>query len=274
MGLARPRGLRRPEGRDRRPRRDITALGIAEARHALAAADGAAAARRGRRLGAELLWRDWFKYLLHHHPDLADRTLDPGLERLEWDDDDEAFEAWTRGETGYGLVDAGMRQLAQTGEQPNRVRMVCASFLTRDLHLDWRRGELWYREHLVDGDLSANAGNWQWVAGTGIDAAPWFRVMSPILQERRFDPEGDYVARWAPDARSQSSTTPPERERALDRYGGRGRRLYEALSRSISSAESLEVGHRKELGQLLRRPGARDRRRHARLSAKPCQRHG
>jgi deoxyribodipyrimidine photo-lyase len=167
---------------------------------------------------SELLWRDWFKYLLHHHTDLADRTLDPGLQTLEWDDDDHAFAAWTRGETGYGLVDAGMRQLAQTGEQPNRVRMVCASFLTRDLHLDWRRGELWYREHLVDGDLSANAGNWQWVAGTGIDAAPWFRVMSPILQERRFDPEGDYVARWAPDRPAPIVDHAVERERALDRY--------------------------------------------------------
>jgi deoxyribodipyrimidine photo-lyase len=167
---------------------------------------------------AELLWRDWFKYLLHHHPDLADRTLDPALERLEWEDDDLAFAAWTRGETGYGLVDAGMRQLAQTGEQPNRVRMVCASFLTRDLHLDWRRGELWYREHLVDGDLSANAGNWQWVAGTGIDAAPWFRVMSPILQERRFDTDGAYVARWAPDLPSAIVDHAVERERALDRY--------------------------------------------------------
>ncbi|MGH3074777.1 MAG: cryptochrome/photolyase family protein [Gaiellales bacterium] len=167
---------------------------------------------------AELLWRDWFKYLLHHHPGLADRTLDPGLERLEWADDDDAFAAWTRGETGYGLVDAGMRQLAQTGEQPNRVRMVCASFLTRDLHLDWRRGELWFREHLVDGDLSANAGNWQWVAGTGIDAAPWFRVMSPLLQERRFDPDGAYVARWAPDRPAPIVDHAVERERALDRY--------------------------------------------------------
>jgi deoxyribodipyrimidine photo-lyase len=96
--------------------------------------------------------------------------------------------------------------------------MVCASFLTRDLHLDWRRGELWYREHLIDGDLSANAGNWQWVAGTGIDAAPWFRVMSPILQERRFDPAGDYVARWAPERPAPIVDHAVERERALDRY--------------------------------------------------------
>ena len=167
---------------------------------------------------SELLWRDWFKYVLHHHSDLADRTLDPGLERLEWDDDDAAFAAWTRGETGFGLVDAGMRQLAQTGEQPNRVRMVCASFLTKDLHIDWRRGERWYREHLVDGDLSANAGNWQWVAGTGIDAAPWFRVMSPLVQERRFDPDGAYVARWAPDRPAPIVDHAVERERALDRY--------------------------------------------------------
>ena len=167
---------------------------------------------------SELLWRDWFKYVLHHHPALADRTLDPGLERLEWQDDDAAFAAWTRGETGFGLVDAGMRQLAQTGEQPNRVRMVCASFLTKDLHVDWRRGERWYREHLVDGDLSANAGNWQWVAGTGIDAAPWFRVMSPLVQERRFDPDGTYVARWAPDRPAPIVDHAVERERALDRY--------------------------------------------------------
>ena len=172
---------------------------------------------------SELLWRDWLKYLLHHHSDLADRTLDPGLERLEWDDDDAAFAAWTRGETGFGLVDAGMRQLAQTGEQPNRVRMVCASFLTKDLHIDWRRGERWYREHLVDGDLSANAGNRQWVAGTGIDAAPWFRVMSPLVQERRFDPDGAYVARWAPDRPAPIVDHAVERERAVDRYYRRAR---------------------------------------------------
>jgi deoxyribodipyrimidine photo-lyase len=167
---------------------------------------------------SELLWRDWFKYVLHHHADLADRTLDPSLEGLEWDDDDAAFDAWTRGETGFGLVDAGMRQLAQTGEQPNRVRMVCASFLTKDLHIDWRRGERWYREHLVDGDLSANAGNWQWVAGTGIDASPWFRVMSPLLQQERFDADGAYVERWAPDRPAPIVDHAIERERALDRY--------------------------------------------------------
>jgi deoxyribodipyrimidine photo-lyase len=167
---------------------------------------------------SELLWRDWFKYVLHHHADLADRTLDPALEKLEWEDDDAAFEAWTRGETGFGLVDAGMRQLAQTGEQPNRVRMVCASFLTKDLHLDWRRGERWYREHLVDGDLSSNAGNWQWVAGTGVDASPWFRVMSPLVQEGRFDPDGAYVERWAPHRPAPIVDHAAERERALDRY--------------------------------------------------------
>jgi deoxyribodipyrimidine photo-lyase len=167
---------------------------------------------------SELLWRDWFKYLLHHHPDLADRSLDPSLEGLEWEDDDAAFGAWTRGETGFGIVDAGMRQLALTGEQPNRVRMVCASFLTKDLHVDWRRGEEWYREHLIDGDLSANAGNWQWVAGTGIDAAPWFRVMSPLVQEKRFDPDGAYVERWAPDRPEPIVDHAVERERALDRY--------------------------------------------------------
>jgi deoxyribodipyrimidine photo-lyase len=96
--------------------------------------------------------------------------------------------------------------------------MVCASFLTKDLHLDWRRGERWYREQLVDGDLSSNAGNWQWVAGTGVDASPWFRVMSPIVQEQRFDPDGEYVERWAPDRPAPMVDHAFERERALDRY--------------------------------------------------------
>ena len=223
---------------------------------------------------AELLWRDWFKYLLHHHPDLADRTLDPGLERLEWDDDDDAFAAWTRGETGYGLVDAGMRQLAQTGEQPNRVRMVCASFLTRDLHLDWRRGELWYREHLVDGDLSANAGNWQWVAGTGIDAAPWFRVMSPILQERRFDPAGR-LRRSMGAGSPCADRRPRRRARARSRPlpAGAGGGGHAALSRSSSSGVELEAGHRQQLRELLGRAGAGDRRRHRRLArgARPAR---
>jgi deoxyribodipyrimidine photo-lyase len=181
----------------------------------------AAVARRAgaRKWAAELLWRDWFKYVLHQHPDLGERTVDPRYERVEWPGDDADFETWCRGETGFGLVDAGMRQLATTGFQPNRVRMVCASFLCKHLHVDWRRGERWYRTHLVDGDLSSNAGSWQWVAGTGLDAAPYFRIMNPLLQQHRFDPDGAYVARWAPDRPAPMLDLATERARALVLYG-------------------------------------------------------
>ena len=181
----------------------------------------AAVARRAgaRKWASELLWRDWFKYVLHHHPDLAERTVDPSYERVEWPGGDVEFEAWCRGETGFGLVDAGMRQLAETGFQPNRIRMVCASFLCKHLHVDWRRGERWYRRHLVDGDLSSNAGSWQWVAGTGLDAAPYFRILNPLLQQERFDPDGAYVERWAPDRPPPMVDLAAERARALELYG-------------------------------------------------------
>ncbi len=171
-----------------------------------------------RKWAAELLWRDWFKYVLHHHPSLATVAVDPRYERVPWPGNDADFEAWCRGETGFGLVDAGMRQLSETGYQPNRVRMVCASFLCKHLHVDWRRGEQWYRGHLIDGDLSSNAGGWQWVAGTGLDAAPYFRVLNPLLQEKTFDPEGAYVARWAPDRPAPMLDLARERARALTLY--------------------------------------------------------
>jgi deoxyribodipyrimidine photo-lyase len=171
-----------------------------------------------RKWSAELLWRDWFKYVLRQHPELATMSVDPRFERVPWPGGDDDFEAWCRGETGFGLVDAGMRQLAETGYQPNRVRMVCASFLCKHLHVDWRRGEQWYRRHLIDGDLSSNAGGWQWVAGTGLDAAPYFRVLNPLLQEKRFDTKGAYVARWAPDRPAPLVDLAQERKRALELY--------------------------------------------------------
>ena len=189
-------------------------LGMLSPRRCAAVAQAAGA----RKWLAELLWRDWFKYVLHHHPDLAERSVDPRYDALEWSGDDAAFERWKRGETGFGLVDAGMRQLAETGYQPNRVRMVCASFLTKHLHVDWRRGERWYRETLIDGDLSQNAGGWQWVAGTGLDAAPYFRIINPLLQEARFDAGGAYVARWAPDRPAPMLDLARERQVTLERY--------------------------------------------------------
>jgi deoxyribodipyrimidine photo-lyase len=227
-GLAALRGWRDDGGlsryaahRDDVWRRDATSqlsaylkLGMLSPRRCTRVARDAGA----RKWAAELLWRDWFKYVLHQHPDLAERAVDPRYERVSWPGDDRDFEAWCRGETGYGLVDAGMRQLTEAGYQPNRVRMVCASFLCKHLHVDWRRGERWYRSHLVDGDLSSNAGGWQWVAGTGLDAAPYFRVMNPLLQQDKFDPRGEYVARWAPDRPAPMLDLAAERARALDLY--------------------------------------------------------
>ncbi|HET7722296.1 MAG TPA: FAD-binding domain-containing protein, partial [Acidimicrobiales bacterium] len=114
-------------------------------------------------------------------------------------DADELFEAWTQGRTGYPIVDAGMRQLLAEGWVHNRVRMIVASFLVKDLHLDWQRGARWFMQHLVDGDLASNQHGWQWTAGTGTDPAPFHRVFNPTLQAQRFDPDGAYIRRWVPE---------------------------------------------------------------------------
>ena len=121
------------------------------------------------------------------------------LDGVAWRDDPDAVSAWQEGRTGFPIVDAGMRQLATIGWMHNRVRMITASFLVKDLLVDWRIGEAHFRHLLVDGEISQNAGNWQWVAGTGPDAAPYFRVLNPVTQSRRFDPDGEYIARWVPE---------------------------------------------------------------------------
>jgi deoxyribodipyrimidine photo-lyase len=147
----------------------------------------------------QLAWRDWWAHTLAERPDLPHAALDRRYERIAWVDDRAGFERWCTGRTGVPIVDAGMRQLVATGWMHNRVRMICASFLVKDLLIDWRRGERFYRHHLVDADVAQNAGNWQWVAGTGPDAAPYFRIFNPVAQARRFDPRGDYVRRWLPE---------------------------------------------------------------------------
>ena len=120
-------------------------------------------------------------------------------EKLRWCDDDELFATWCAGRTGYPIVDAAMRCLNQTGWLHNRLRMVVASFLTKDLHIDWRRGETYFMQQLIDGDLASNNGGWQWAAGTGADAAPYFRIFNPTTQGKRFDPQGLFVKRWLPE---------------------------------------------------------------------------
>jgi deoxyribodipyrimidine photo-lyase len=147
----------------------------------------------------QLAWRDWWAHLLTQRPDLADVAVRPQYDAIAWRADGEGFERWCGGQTGYPIVDAGMRQLTETGWMHNRVRMICASFLVKDLLIDWRKGERFFRHHLIDADLAQNAGNWQWVAGTGPDAAPYFRIFNPTSQGRKFDPDGDYVRRWVPE---------------------------------------------------------------------------
>ena len=148
---------------------------------------------------SEVGWREFCRHLLFDVPDLADRNLQPSFDAFPWRRDDRALRAWQRGQTGYPIVDAGMRQLWHSGVMHNRVRMVVASFLVKHLLIDWRCGEKWFWDTLVDADAGSNPANWQWVAGSGADAAPYFRVFNPILQGEKFDPDGAYVRRWVPE---------------------------------------------------------------------------
>ncbi|MFH1343654.1 MAG: deoxyribodipyrimidine photo-lyase [Pseudomonadota bacterium] len=150
---------------------------------------------------SEVGWREFCRHLLFDVPDLAERNLQPSFDAFAWRRDDGALRAWQRGQTGYPIVDAGMRQLWHSGTMHNRVRMVAASFLVKHLLIDWRCGEKWFWDTLVDADAGSNPANWQWVAGSGADAAPYFRVFNPILQGEKFDPEGAYVRRWVPELR-------------------------------------------------------------------------
>ncbi len=151
--------------------------------------------------GTELAWREFYADVVHHHPGSLWRDLRPELARLAYDDDPESLDAWRAGRTGYPFVDAGMRQLLATGWMHNRVRMVTASFLVKDLHQWWPAGARHFLQHLIDGDPASNNHGWQWVAGTGTDAAPYFRIFNPVGQGRKFDPDGDYVRRWVPELR-------------------------------------------------------------------------
>ncbi|HYN48515.1 MAG TPA: deoxyribodipyrimidine photo-lyase [Candidatus Nanopelagicales bacterium] len=148
---------------------------------------------------SELCWREFYLHVLWHFPHVARGAFRPAYDAVPWADDPAGLAAWREGRTGYPVVDAAMRQLAASGWMHNRARMIAASFLTKDLLIDWRRGEEHFMQHLVDGDVASNNGGWQWTAGTGTDAAPYFRVFNPASQGRRFDPEGAYVRRWVPE---------------------------------------------------------------------------
>ena len=158
----------------------------------------------------QLAWRDWYAHTTAENLEIDRKALRPGYAQIVWTTGEEAdldFTRWTNGMTGYPIVDAGMRELRSTGWMHNRVRMIAASFLVKDLLIDWRRGERYFRHWLSDGDIPQNAGNWQWVAGTGPDSAPYFRIFNPVTQSRRFDPTGAYIRQWVPELSALSDNS-------------------------------------------------------------------
>lgn len=181
-------------------------FGMISAREAVVAALAAGAGKNGRKGKggadvwlAELVWREFYLAILFHHPQVLSSAFNARFRRLAYRRSPRELAAWRDGRTGYPIVDAAMRQLASIGWVHNRARMIVASFLTKDLLLDWRDGEAWFMERLLDGDPAANNGGWQWTAGVGTDAAPYFRIFSPVLQGKRCDPDGAYVRRWVPE---------------------------------------------------------------------------
>jgi len=171
----------------------------------------------------ELIWRDFYQAILWHFPHVVGHAFKPEYDRIKWRNNEKEFAAWCAGKTGYPIVDAGMRELNQTGYMHNRVRMIVASFLTKHLLIDWRWGEAYFAAKLLDFDLAANNGGWQWAAGSGCDAAPYFRVFNPYLQTQKFDPELKYIRHWVPELDSFEYPAPivvheAARKRCLEVY--------------------------------------------------------
>jgi deoxyribodipyrimidine photo-lyase len=171
----------------------------------------------------ELIWRDFYHMILWHFPHVVTKAFKPAYDQIEWRNDPDEFKAWCEGKTGYPIVDAGMRELNQTGYMHNRVRMIVASFLTKHLLIDWRWGEAYFAKKLLDFDLAANNGGWQWAAGSGCDAAPYFRVFNPYIQTEKFDSDRTYIKRWVPEVETPSYPKPIvdhafARERVLSAY--------------------------------------------------------
>ena len=195
--------------------------GTIHPRQLLADLDASGAGPRAHTVySSELAWRDFYADVLFQRPETAWENLNRKMEAMPVDTDAAArtrFDRWAAGETGFGIVDAGMKQLLATGWMHNRVRMIVASFLVKDLHLPWQWGARWFMRHLVDGDLASNNHGWQWAAGTGTDAAPYFRVFNPTLQEERYDPDGAYVERWVPNPVEPMLDHRAERDEALRR---------------------------------------------------------
>ena len=169
------------------------------ARQAMYQAENAAQKQSAETWLNELIWREFFISILYHFPYVQQTSFQPSMRRMHWHNDPEQFEAWCKGQTGYPVVDAAMRQLTETGWMHNRARMITASFLTKHLLIDWHWGEKFFMQHLIDGDPAANNGGWQWTAGTGVDAAPYFRIFNPITQGEKFDTAGTYIRHYVPE---------------------------------------------------------------------------
>ncbi|MBN2548006.1 MAG: deoxyribodipyrimidine photo-lyase [Anaerolineales bacterium] len=170
---------------------------VSAALHAIQLAPDAEARQSAETWLNELIWREFYLYILFHYPHVRRQNF--RMQHIQWVNDPDQFQVWSEGRTGYPIVDAAMRQLAQTGWMHNRLRMIAASFLTKDLLVDWRWGERWFMQHLIDGDPASNNGGWQWTAGTGTDAAPYFRIFNPVTQGMRHDPQGSFIRRWLPE---------------------------------------------------------------------------
>ena len=207
---------------------------VKRCREAAASARTAAAAKSAQTFLNELIWREFYMAVLWHWPEVLEHEFQPQFRGMTWlrpgerlsagnggVSPDEAFQRWCDGTTGFPIVDAGMRQLSAMGFMHNRVRMIVAMFLTKDLHLDWRLGEQFFMQRLADGDIAANNGGWQWSAGTGADAAPYFRIQNPWTQTAKFDPEGEYIKQWVPELReipAERFMKPPAGNRLAPSY--------------------------------------------------------
>lgn len=182
----------------------------------------------------ELIWREFYQMILWHFPKVVSHSFKPEYDNIKWRNNEKEFEAWCNGQTGYPIVDAGMRELNATGYMHNRARMIVASFLTKHLLIDWRLGEAYFAKKLLDFDLAANNGGWQWAAGSGCDAAPYFRIFNPYLQTKKFDPDLEYIKKWVPEFDELTYPQPIvehefARKRCLEVYG-------KALKKLVSDA--------------------------------------
>lgn len=183
----------------------------------------------------ELIWRDFYMMILFHFPHVANNSFKPQYDHVKWRDSEKDFEAWCEGRTGFPIVDAGMRELNTTGFMHNRVRMIVASFLVKDLLIDWRWGEAYFAEKLLDFDLSANNGGWQWAAGSGCDAAPYFRIFNPTEQTKKFDPEFKYIKKWVPEFNTRDYVKP-----MVDHSAARLRTL-EAYKEALTEDKQMKL---------------------------------